>query len=498
MTSHPKTAIKNVRVFTGTDLSPPTTIVIENGLITNTDPSTATHTINGTNHVLLPGLIDCHVHIDNPSHLHSFLKHGVTTALDMGNPNLPLMSSLKSTAAREGLPDIKAAGMPATVPGSKHSHLFSFPADKLLTGPDEAAEFVNSNVEGGCDYIKIITDIPGPSQEVVDAVVREARRRGKMTIAHAVTDATYCMAIEAGVDVVTHVPMDKGLEEGTVKRLKEKGIICVPTLTVHSAMTGGMSTKEGAPSRSSVSAMYEAGVPILCGTDACADLNFPFVVRHGESLHEEFSLLCEAGVSNLDVVRGATCEAARVFGMEDRGKVEVGKRADLVLVEGNPLVDIRDTKKVRRVWCEVKKKEGAVGKEGNVKEEAGDDCKFHDPPIDHCIPCLKYRIRDFENAIKWYTHASRAAKKRVLDLDQKWSDIDYRQFQDFQRSLIAFRRSVNHFKRRLREVRWLEGKAGARALREKLCMFVPTVVRRFCPPFFGDQCIYKGRMDNPL
>jgi len=59
----------------------------------------------------------------------------------------------------------------------------------------------------------------------------------------------------------------------------------------------------------------------------------------------------EAGLSNLEILRGATSEVARVFGLRDRGVVEVGKRADLVLLGGDPLGNIRETRNVRRAWC---------------------------------------------------------------------------------------------------------------------------------------------------
>ena len=107
-----------------------------------------------------------------------------------------------------------------------------------------------------------------------------------------------------------------------------------------------------ANAQASVSALYQAGVPIVVGTDANAAPGSPASVPHGESLHRELELLAEAGLSALDVLRAATEEPARYFGLAGRGRIEPGLRADLVLVDGDPLADIRASRSIRRVWCD--------------------------------------------------------------------------------------------------------------------------------------------------
>jgi imidazolonepropionase-like amidohydrolase len=106
-----------------------------------------------------------------------------------------------------------------------------------------------------------------------------------------------------------------------------------------------------AAARDSVAAAYRAGVPVLAGTDANADAGSPAAVSHGDSLHHELELLVNAGLSSLDALRAATSRPARYFGLGDRGAVEPGRRADLVLIGGDPLQDIRATRSIRRVWC---------------------------------------------------------------------------------------------------------------------------------------------------
>jgi len=95
-----------------------------------------------------------------------------------------------------------------------------------------------------------------------------------------------------------------------------------------------------------VSLMHRAGVGLLTGTDLGSSLLAP-----GYSLHEELALLVDAGVPPMDVLRAATQNAARVLGLDDLGTVQVGKRADLVLLDANPLEKVRNTVKIRAVVC---------------------------------------------------------------------------------------------------------------------------------------------------
>jgi imidazolonepropionase-like amidohydrolase len=101
----------------------------------------------------------------------------------------------------------------------------------------------------------------------------------------------------------------------------------------------------------SVEAMYRAGVTILAGTDANNAEHSPVSVVHGESIHQEMELLVQAGLSTVDALRAATFLPAEVFGLRDRGMIEQGRRADLILIDEDPTEDIRRTRGIRRVWC---------------------------------------------------------------------------------------------------------------------------------------------------
>jgi imidazolonepropionase-like amidohydrolase len=345
-----KIALTNVRVFDGRELRGPTTVVIEGGFAASDSAGARITDAGGA--ILLPGLIDAHVHLLNEEHLQQLAAFGVTTALDMGAWPPSMVDSLRN---RIGMADIRSASIPATTAGSAHSHLPGYPAGELVDGPGGAARFVADRIAEGADYIKLIADIPGLDQETLDAIVAVSHRRGKPTVAHAISTLALDMALHAGADMVTHVPLDCGLTESTVARLRAQRCVSIPTLTMMKGITDRVGAAAAGPhyeaARGSVAELHRAGVPILTGTDANDGPGIPFSPRHGESLHDELELLVDAGLSTVEALRAATVLPAQHFGLHDRGVIEPGRRADLVLIDGDPVADIRATRQIRRVWC---------------------------------------------------------------------------------------------------------------------------------------------------
>lgn len=107
------------------------------------------------------------------------------------------------------------------------------------------------------------------------------------------------------------------------------------------AVTGVASTGPAA----AAGALRRAGVPVLAGTDAT-----PYSPGHGAGLHRELELLVRAGLGNEETLAAATSVPARHFGLDDRGRISPGLRADLVLVAGDPTADIRATAAIVDVW----------------------------------------------------------------------------------------------------------------------------------------------------
>jgi imidazolonepropionase-like amidohydrolase len=352
-----KIALTNVRVFDGRELRRPSTVVIDGGIVDGN--SAGARIIDAGGATLLPGFIDAHVHLLEEGHLQQLADFGVTTTLDMGAWPPAMVDSLRN---RTGMADIRSAGIPATTAGSSHSRLPGWPAGEVVEGPAGAARFVTDRIAEGADYVKLIVDTPGPDQQILDALVAASHRHGKLTVAHAASTAAVDMALQAGVDMITHVPLDRPLTASTATRILAQACVMIPTLTMMKGIVDRVAAAkqpQGVPAagpsyesaRDSVAALHRAGVPILAGTDANAGPGIPFSPRHGESLHDELELLIDAGLSTVEALRAATVLPAQHFRLHDRGVIEPGRRADLVLIDGDPIADIRATRQIRRVWC---------------------------------------------------------------------------------------------------------------------------------------------------
>ena len=112
--------------------------------------------------------------------------------------------------------------------------------------------------------------------------------------------------------------------------------------------------------KTSVAKMYQSGIPILAGSD-CHEEESSRNVKHGASMHQELELLVDAGMPTVDVLRAATILPAKHFNLHDRGSIEAGKRADLVLLRDDPIKDIRATRSIVRVWCNGEEIQGPLG-----------------------------------------------------------------------------------------------------------------------------------------
>ena len=171
-------------------------------------------------------------------------------------------------------------------------------------------------------------------------------------MAHAAHTGAVVMAQRAGVDVLTHVPLDADLDAAAVHEVLRAHRIVVPTLV----MMAGVAANVPAPgldyrhARGSVAALHRAGVPVVLGTDANQTPGVPANVPYGESAHRELELLVEAGLTPTEALRSATALAAECFALPDRGRIAPGLRADLLLVEGDPTTDITGVRAIRGVW----------------------------------------------------------------------------------------------------------------------------------------------------
>lgn len=328
---------------------------------------------------VLPGLIDSHVHllvdgVDEMQRLHEpystpyyratkvlreTLERGITTVRDAGGADQGLKHAL-AAGLIEG-PQVLTA---VTILGQTGGHsdgmspcgvdLSLMPATPgrpsgVVNGPEEMRTRVRELQRAGADVIKICTtggvlspsDDPRHSQFAMDEIemcVREAAVTGLGVMAHAQGPAGVLNAVNGGVRSIEH-----GIyaTEECWDAMLERGTWLVPTLiapvALLRAIDGGAKVSPAVKQKASdavtehmvnVRKAVNAGVRIAMGTDAGV---FP----HEHSL-AELSLMQEAGLDPHQVIEAATVSAAELLGLSDRGRIEVGMRADVIVVDGDP------------------------------------------------------------------------------------------------------------------------------------------------------------------
>ena len=327
--------------------------------------------IDGSGDTLIPGLIDCHAHytldptvedafllyrIERPEALvlraaemaRRALLSGVTTARSAGSPaNLDVVLAAAIAAGRVPGPRLIPAGPALTITGG-HGHLFGREADGEL----EFVRAVRANVRNGAEVIKLVASeaamltgsIAGVEEVAageIEAVVREANRLHRRVLSHAQNSESVRRSARAGVASVEHAFL---ADEAALETLLENGTTLVPTLTVTDVWRdlAGLSAAQRERQRDierlhrrSCETAIRLGVEIATGTDTGVRGVLP------ELLWREIALLHDHGASAMAAIRAATSTAARVLGIDaDVGTIQVGKRADLVLVPGDPLADL--------------------------------------------------------------------------------------------------------------------------------------------------------------
>ncbi len=337
---------------------------------------------------IMPGLVDAHVHVGDTRGLESghyseknvldqlrlFARYGVTTAVSLGDDQ----EAGVRVRDRQSVPTLDRARL--------------FVAGTVVTGdtPEEAVATVEENAAMGVDFIKFRVDdnlgtVEKMPPEVYRAVIARADELGLPVAAHVYYLADTKDLLSAGIDFVGHSVRDQPVDAEFMAMLRESGVCYCPTL-MREVSTYVYENEPGffsdpfflAEADSEVVArlldesyqesvrqdpaaqqyktalqvakrnlglLSENGVRIAMGTDAGPPGRF-----QGYFEHLELELMAEAGMSNAEIIRAATGEAAACMGLEDIGTLEPGNWADFLVLSADPLDDIKNTRAIEQVY----------------------------------------------------------------------------------------------------------------------------------------------------
>ena len=332
---------------------------------------------------LLPGLIDCHVHLcysgePDPGtaadklgpgeiavraleNAQKALRGGITAVRDCGGKDyLEFAARDACNSGRFLGPTIRAAGRMICMTGGHGNRI-----GRVADGPDEVVKAVREQIHAGCDFCKLMATggvmTPGVdpedahySEQELAAGIHEAHRFRRKTASHAQGAAGILNAVRGGIDSIEHGIF---MDEICLQEMLNREVFLVPTcaalVNIVSHADKGIpeymvekSRRVAERHRASIKMYYEAGGKIAMGTDAGTPFNY-----HGANALE-LSYMVDCGMTPAAALTAATLHGAQLMGLEYQGRIAETLQADLLLVEGNPLGDIAvvaDSSKHRQV-----------------------------------------------------------------------------------------------------------------------------------------------------
>jgi imidazolonepropionase-like amidohydrolase len=393
-------AYVGARLIDGTGRPPVgnATILVRDGRLSAVGPGLAAppgvRTVDLAGKTVIPGLWDMHAHIEQVEWGPLYLAAGVTTVRDCGNELDFIRSVRDAVDAGKGVgPHILLACL---VDGDGEAVI----GQERLRSTDEIPGLIKRFGEAGCAQVKVYSSLP---PALLAPLAQAAHRAGMTVTGHAPNGMGAVRAVQAGFDQINHVDfvaralapsrwdpnafldhtrwqksiIEADLESPSAKEtvtfFSKHGTVVDPTLAegelfalppaeerahepglakvappLRQALAGASPEGDSADARAYfakllavVKALHKAGVPIVAGTDQAVP---------GHSIHRELELYVEAGFTPMEAIQSATLVPARVMNKQNEvGTVEAGKRADFVVVDGDPLADIRATRRISLV-----------------------------------------------------------------------------------------------------------------------------------------------------
>jgi imidazolonepropionase-like amidohydrolase len=346
---------------------------------------------------IVPGLIDAHVHAETNEDLKGMLRWGVTSVRLMAEDVAAAERIASASRRRQDIPEVFPAAPIFTVKGGwwdegnpPDSHLNRFPAT-----PEEARAAVRRARELGSAEIKLMLDdmswcrAPKPllarmKENVAASLLGQARKSGMRSSMHAPNLADAREAVAAGATALAHGVLEP-LDAGTIALMKSRPVFYIPTMDIFEFLADTRRFVDGVFSdpravaglpaetvktyrsaaysdgyrvrypnfenvrrhlpalRENLRRLHAAGVPIALGTDMWA---FP-----GLGVSIEMDLYVRSDIPPLEAIRAATQTAARSLGIEkDRGTIEPGKRADFLILDADPVKDVKNIRAISAIY----------------------------------------------------------------------------------------------------------------------------------------------------